>query len=113
MVATGWCGVVATVERLVRIFVGRGGGGDGGTSISSIVRWAHIVTNTRSKRTGGGGTSRHFGVAETAPGGAAAALPELDAGAASVAIGWRRTKALLLLVVAVEGGLDEGGDEEE
>jgi hypothetical protein len=64
-----------------------------------------------SKTAGGSRDSADFRIAQTTL--ALVALPELDAGAAGVAVRWAGSVALLLLVVAAEEQGHGDGDEEE
>lgn len=103
--------MVSTAKpRLVVGIISSAGSSDSRASVSSVVRWADIVSRS-SKTASSNGGSGDFGVAQTAA--ALLALPELDAGTLSIAVRWAGTVALLFLVVLVDEELERDRDEEE
>lgn len=86
------------------------GHADSRAGVSSVVAGADVMSRD-SKTARGDRGSGNFGVLETAV--ALVALPELDAGALGVAVGWAGTIALLLLVVLGHEELEGDGNQEE
>ena len=84
---------------------------DSRASVGSVVRRTDIVCRSSGESTG---TGSDFGVTEASVLVLASPTEETTTGtAAGVVVGWARTEALLLLVVARESDLHEGRDEEE
>lgn len=81
-----------------------------GASVRSIMAWT-VITGSRSKTTRCSRDGSDLRITKTAR--VTVTLPELDARAASIAVSWAGTKSLLLLVVAAEAQLKNGGEEEE
>lgn len=102
--------VSAAKSRLVVGIISSARSSNSRASISSVVRWANVVSRS-SKTTSSDGGSGDFRVAETAA--ALLTLPELNAGTLGVAVGRAGAVALLLLVVLVDEELEGDGDEEE
>ena len=103
--------MVSTRHRLVML-ISVTGSSNRRARVRSVVRRAVIIMpDSRGRKTARDRDSADFRVAQAL--GAAVALPKLSAGALGVAVGGAGTERLLLLVVASEAELDEGGDEEE
>lgn len=91
------------------------GSSHGGASISSVVAGAVVVGASRDSKTASSGSrdSTDFRVAVSSGAVGLAALPELHAGALSVAVAGTGAESLLLLVVLHEENLDESAEQEE
>lgn len=100
-------GMITAGQGLVAI-IGIGCG-DSRSSVGGIVRGANVVSSNTSSSSGNGASD--FGIAKgLVP---AAALPELHSASASIVVAGSGAEALLFLVMAAQGELNEGGDEEE
>lgn len=106
--------MITTCDRFVVLVRGTRSS-DSRARVSRIMRRAVIMSRTDGRKTTARNrNSANLRVAKLAVAvGTAVALPELDAGALSVAVARAGAKRLLLLVVAGKAHLDEGGDEEE
>lgn len=104
---SGGRGVVTGVgASWLNLLVDASGAADGSTSVGSVVAWASVRVGNSEARGSSAELSLASGVLILA------SKESLASGAGSVAVGWAGSEALLLLVVADEHNVHDGGEQE-